>query len=449
MQPLYDLEQRKIDAEFNRIARNAHEKNRSQLQKTADWIQATYIALLIGRVSTMIKVGASGVVKQPLETLTRATTGQVAGLMFPSLKKAIRGEGFSLKQEQHRYLAHYAGIGEKGMQKRVEKSQKALDEADNKFEQVRQKGKDIEDKYGKDSPEYKKYIKEDLTKAVNNQQKALVGHLANGLYEWIGSNSWKDAANVFVHSASKIEELMGYSARENWKDLSTGNKIKFIIESVGATHAVLKNFSARAEFAASFVARLENKLKNGIDIRNADELLKTANESFINYQRGKYQDNNFISDAFKEVTKAVDRMGEKNPNYKQLGELTAAGARGKVPILKTPTNIAKDAILEYTFGLPIALAKHGGVAFSGIREAIKDGKGWGEFRTAMKDAISNLDADKADLIYRSYRKGGFALGMYALAATGVIGFGGFYNQDEKGKRNENYGKIYIGGVYKT
>lgn len=440
-----EIEQRKIDAKYRKLGEEARLKQRSFGRRLADDFQLVYLAQLIGGIVTEVKVAASGVIKQPLETATRATTGQLASTIFPSLKKAAGAEGFSLRQEAHRYMAGWGAISAEGMRKRVEGGQLKLDNADRNYDNVRDHAEQIKTNFGEDSQEYKNFIKNELTKAANTQQRATLDHFSNALYKWIGSNSWRDAADVFLHSTSRIEELMGFATKDEFGKMSTGDKIRFVIGSMGATHAVLKNFSARGEFAASFVARLESKVRKGVDIRNADEILKTVNESFVNYQMGKYQEDSFVTDAFKAATNAVEKLGEKNTKYKDYAWWTTTGARAKNPILRTPINITKDAILEYTFGLPRAMFLHGGEAYKGLRDAIGDGTPMNELYSKMKEAISNMDADKADLILRCYRKGGFAVGMYALAAMGVIGFGGFFNQDEKGHKNQHVNEVYIGG----
>lgn len=439
-----EIERRKIEQQYRALGEKAYLASRSRIQKIASDIQLAYLAQLIGGVTTEVKVALSGLVKQPLETITRATTGQLATGLFPHLREAVGAEGFSMLQEAHRYRAGWGAIGAEGMRKIVEKSQKELDDADTNYGNVKNQADQIKQNGTKE--EYDAFVKKDLAKALNRQQRAILNHSANSLYEWIGSNSWKDAADVFLHSASQIEELMGYATKTNFKELSGGDKVRFIIGSMGATHAVLKNFSARAEFAASFVARLENKLRHGVDIRSADELLKTANESFVNYMRGKYQEDSFLTDVFKRVTKAIGQQTSVREELNKLSQIAEAGARATYPIVRTPINIAKDAILEYTLGLPRALILHGGEAYKALKMAAGDGTPMNQIYSRMSDYLSNMDADRADLILRCYRKGGFALGMYALAATGVIGFGGFFNKYEKGARNTHVGEVTIGGV---
>ena len=62
--------------------------------------------------------------------------------------------------------------------------------------------------------------------------------------------------------------------------------------------------------------------------------------------------------------------------------------------------------------------------------------------------MDNIPADKADFIYRAFRKGGFGLGVMALTAMGGIQFGGFFNRDEKRrKKGDELGinEVEIGG----
>ena len=140
----------------------------------------------------------------------------------------------------------------------------------------------------------------------------------------------------------------------------------FVLSTSAATHGVLKNFSARAEFAANFVARLENKMKQGIDISSAEEILKTVNESYIAFQRGKYQEDNAITGGFKAGLEGLQRWAEKHPDYKYAADLMAGALKFKNPIVRTPINIAREAIVEYTIGVPLAIAKY--------RNSLRDAK---------------------------------------------------------------------------
>jgi len=65
-----------------------------------------------------------------------------------------------------------------------------------------------------------------------------------------------------------------------------------------------------------------------------------------------------------------------------------------------------------------------------------------EFREAMKEQLNQIDPDKAATILRCFRKGGFGLGLYALALLGSVGFGGFAHkgqtaEDKKKKKMED------------
>lgn len=433
-----EIEKRKIESEYRKMAENKRLNNRTKMQRLGDLLQNAWISSLISGPNTALKVGFSGLAKPVLETATRATTGQLAGALFPSLKKAIRGEGFSLRQEKNRYQAMFGAMGKEGMKKRVEKSEAAFKEAANNFSDVKKEADGLKEKFGEDSKEYKRFVRTDLKKSLNDYNKALLDHTENSLYEWIGGNTFKDSADIFINGTSQIEELFGYTKGQDFKGARWDDKISYVLNVAGRIHSIEKNFSGRAEFAADFVARLENKLANepGINITDPTELLKIADESFINgYQRGKYQGENALSSALNDVISKLENASKEGDKHGKAKELAGRALKFSIPIRKVPVNIAIDAILEYTFGVPIAAYMHSKEAIKGFKQGYKeaDKEKLSAGYDTMQKTISEMPFQKADLIYRSYRKGLFGGLLFTLGALGYIKFGGFYRQGQPKK----------------
>ena len=353
-----------------------------------------------------------------------------------------------MRVEAHRYKAQYGAKTEKQYADLVNKSREALHRADAKMIDVNNELKDIEENYGKDSKEYEDFVKNDLAKAEGKQKGAILDHLSNSLYNWIGANAWADAANNFIYSVSRLDELMGHGGKESFKDLSKNEKFKSIISVMGNLHGSLKTLSARSEFAATFVTRLENKLRNGEDIRSASEILKIVNESYLNFERGKYSQDNFIYSKYKGVMKSLSIIDKNKPQWDNYSKLAASGAKIKYPVVKIGLNVVHDAIMEYTFGLPIAMARHGYETGKAVKGVLSESevKTWSELKDRVNKKMSELPPEKANAIMRAYAKGGFSALAIALAYTGVIAFSGF--KDDKDKKHKK-GKISIMGIELT
>ncbi len=444
-----EIKDRETKNKLNAIGKKAQREAMTKREKVIDTLQSLYVIGLVGRLSTLAKVGVSAITKQPLNTITSQTFGRLGGVLFPKIENALRGEGNEgWRKEKNRYMAHYGALGAKGMAKLIQKGKENAQKADENYINAKDKLDDLRNQFGEDSKQYKDFVNGEFKKAENAQKQALLDNVTNSLYEWIGGNAWEDAAEVFLHSSAKLEQLLGKGEREMWNDKTRKEKIMFVLSTSAATHGVLKNFSARAEFAANFVARLENKMKQGIDISSAEEILKTVNESYIAFQRGKYQEDNAITGGFKAGLDGLRIWAEKHPDYKYAADLMAGALKFKNPIVRTPLNIAREAIVEYTIGVPLAIAKYR----NSLKDAKVDAKQFDlagqEMKDHMKKFMDNIPSDKADFIYRAFRKGGFGLGVMALTAMGGIKFGGFFNRDEKRrKKGDDLGvnEVEIGG----
>lgn len=439
-----EIEARKIEAKYRRLQTLAEQRSRTWWEKGLSLGQTFLVNELIGGLKTAFVVGTSGIVKQPLNTISNFTFGSLAHAINPKLSMAAGAEApFSLRQEANRYTAHYAGIGEQGMRKIFDKSENKLNEANKNYETI----KSQLDKATKGTPEYKK-LEDQLTDAKNKQLQALISHQSNFLFKWIGSNAWKDAGNVFLKGASQLDNLLGRAEGIGWKDMTNFEKTEFVMSAMGALHGTFKNFSARAEFAGAFTARLENKARRGDDISQPDVILRTANESYVNFLMGKYQEDNLLTTAMNRVGKLLEDIGSEpsrygadlRPKNEAVGKAAAALYRGRYPIIRTGLNIGKEAITEYLLGSVYGGAIHGIEMAKAIAKAGRDGIPISE---AISDHIKELSPDKIDLIFRCYRKGGIGLVGMALAAYGFVKFGGFYNQDDWQRRK---GELHQGDV---
>ena len=404
-----EMKARAIDTKYRRMRDIAAQKNMKWWEKGLSLGQSFLVNELIGGLGTSANVIASGLAKQPLNTLTESTFGLVSHTLFPELSKRAGAEGkISLLKEKQRYRSHYAKLGPEGMKKIWSKTERNL--------------KTAEDNY-KDNPSDKN--KEKL-------RNALVAHQSNFIYDWIGSDAWKDSADVFLKGASTLEEMTGKGEKIGWKDMTGLEKTEMLMGAMGASHGYFKNFSARAEFAASFVSRLDQKSKLGVDISDPNIIIETIDESLVDFMRGKYQEDNYATSAMKSIGQALENP--KNPKWEKYGKVASALFKAKYPILRTGVNIGREAIQEYLLGSMFGSAVHGKAVVKGIFNGVKNSE---PIKESIIKEIKKMPSDKVDLIFRCYRKGGLGLVMAGLAAMGYLRFGGFTaDKDRKRKEGE-------------
>lgn len=442
-----EIEEGKLQARFRREQYLAEQKNKKWYEKAAAFAHTVFVQGLIGGLKTAGVVLTSGLTKQPLNTLTNSSFGWIAHTLFPELSKYAGAEAkASFLQEKNRYMAHYGAIGEKGMQKIWDNAKANLDKANSNYSQAKLNL----DNTPTDSNDYSK-VKKEFDNAKQEQINALVDHQSKYLFDWIGSNSWKDGADYFTKGASQLDVLLGHDEQVGYKDMTRLERAEYIIGFMGNLHGLMKSFSARAEFAASFTARLENKAKQGVDISSVDEVLATINDSYVNFLMGKYQEDNWVTSKMNRVgemlaeTSPRKYAADKTPKNVTLGKIAAAAYKGKFPIVRTPVNIGREAIVEYLFGTPIGAALHGKEVVKGVFQGLKEGS---PIKEKIKEAISKMPPDRVDLIFRCYRKGGLGLVLAAMAAYGYVNFGGFHNEDDwyRKKGQMNQGDLEIFGT---
>jgi len=404
-----EMKARAIDTKYRRMRDIAAQKNMKWWEKGLSLGQSFLVNELIGGLSTSANVVASGLAKQPLNTLTESTFGLAAHTLFPELSKRAGSEGkISSLKEKQRYRAHYAKLGPEGMKKIWAKTEKNL--------------KTAEDNYNSNPTDKNK----------EKLRNALVANQSNFIYDWIGSDAWKDSSDVFLKGASTLEEMTGKGEKVGWKKMTGLEKTEMLMGAMGASHGYFKNFSARAEFAASFVSRLEQKSKLGVDISDPNVIIETIDESLVNFMRGKYQEDNYATSAMKSIGQALENP--KNPKWEKYGKVASSLFKAKYPIVRTGVNIGREAVQEYLLGSMFGSAIHGKAVVKGIFSGVKNSE---PIKESITKEIKKLPSDKVDLIFRCYRKGGLGLVMAGLAAMGYIRFGGFTaDKDRKRKEGE-------------
>lgn len=430
-----------IEEAYRKKQHEVHEKNKTGLERAADFARSMYVAILIGAPKTLVKVGSMSVMRPLSEVATKATLGKVFNAFFPNMSKAALrgGESSSIRSIQKGAEAYFRQMGDKKMEALYEKANKEYDAATEAYNKYKSSG----------SPDLKK-----LEQLKNNMNDKLIKVQGSFIYKFIGGSSIKDVMKALVNRSNEIEKQFGKVEGESIKDGNWLDKINYVMGFIGRSHSALKTFSGRFSFAAGFMARLEGAVKNGEDISNPDKVLEIAHESYLDWERGKYQQSNQVSDLWNKLTNHISE-GEVGTPREGTSKVMAALLRTEVAITRVPVNILHEAVMEYTLGaFKAAILANREV--SKIKGQLKtEGlmPNEPEFKAALKERISQMDETQAATIARCFRKGGLGVGLYALALiTGAMHFGIFPHMGQKKKKDEedlgvdelNPGQVMLG-----
>ena len=398
--------------------------------KVGQFLRAAEVFWLLKSPVTAAKVLFSGLTKPTFEAITKLTFGKGFEALPLETTKAISeraklgGESQSLKSIAKSYEAQFRNIGEEKLKKKVEEANERYEKSNTEY--VDQQNEVNRLKYiGMDKPEYKEAVKK-LADLKNKRDSDLIDAIGNSMYQYISGSSLKEAWEVFLHRSATIERQFGDFGTEGWKklDRSTAlDNLEYLMNFTGRSHAALKNFSARAEFASGFIARLEGAVRDGVDISKPEKILEIAHESYLNWDRGKYQESNWVSDTWGKWTRATEKISP------ELAFLMKAD----VAITRVPVNMIREAVMEYSIGAIRGSVMAAREYYKAKNIVLKDGytpENEEAFKTELREQLNKIDPQRAATILRAFRKGGFGLGMYALAATGYISFGGFAHKGQ-------------------
>lgn len=400
-----------------------------KIKRWAEIARGAMVTSLIWKPFTLAKVATSALLRPSFEAATKLTFGKGFEALPISTTKAISerakagGESNSIqsiKKGYEAYLRQYSPKQIEGLYKTAndnyEKSNKAYIEQQAEVDRV---------KYmGKDKPEYEQAVAK-LGELNNKRDEDLVSAVGNSMYQFIGGSSMKEALEVLLHRSTTMERQFGDFEREDFdkKNKISADNLGYLLNFVGRSHAALKNYSARFSFASGFMARLESAVKNDVDITQPDKILEIAHDSYHDWERGKYQESNWITDKWNKATNAVEKHSP------QLAYLL----RSDVAITRVPVNMLREGIMEYTLGAFTGSVNAAREYYKAKGIVLQDGltkEGTDQFREELKEQLQKIDAVKAAAIMRSFRKGGFGLGLYSLALLGHIAFGGWAHKGQ-------------------
>ena len=422
-----DSKRKELEGQFKKKQDEYLNKNKKWPEKIADFIRSAYVSLLIGGAGTFAKIGAMSVARPFSEAFTKLTTGKLANVLFPGISRAAKrgGEGSSWRSVRKGFEAYFKQMGEEGVKRKIEKSEQEYSDA----------LKEYNDYKNGANPSEKKL--ERLKQNVNDKLIKASGNLA---YQFIGGSSIKDAAQAFIYRSNQIERQFGDLGIENIREGNWLDKATYILNFIGRSHSALKTFSGRFSFASSFMAKVEQAAADGEKL-DSDRVLELAHESFLDWERGKYQQNNAITSAWNKMLSGIDRKNKDNPEFNKYEKAFKKVLQGDVAITRVPVNILHEQVMEYTLGVFRALTMARKEVNKQRKVAIED---YGidpdskELKSKVKELVSNMDEKQAATIIRSFRKGGIGLGLYALALiTGAVHFGVFPHKGQKKKKEED------------
>lgn len=414
-------EQSIVEEAFRKKQRELQEKNKHWAERMGDTLRSAYVALLIGAPKTLAKVASMSIMRPVSEATSKLTFGKVFDAIFPKISEVAKrgGESSSLRSIQKGFEAYFRQMGERKMEA-------IYDKASNEFDAAAKAYRDYKNSGNVDA----KKLKELQTDMNNKLMKAQ----SSFIYKFIGGSSIKDAWQSFVFRSNEIEKQFGKVEGEHFKDGNWLDKINYVMGFIGRSHSAAKTFSGRFSFAAGFMARLEGAVEAGVDISNGDRILEIAHESYLDWERGKYQQYNAVTEWW---NKKFDTKDE-TPTGKAMDALL----KSEVAITRVPVNILHEQVMEYTLGAFRALS----ATVKVNREAREQLKQSGitaetlskeEFSDALKQQIGQMDEKQAATIARCFRKGGLGAGLYAFALiSGAIHFGIFPYLGQKKKKDE-------------
>lgn len=432
-------ERNQIDSQYRKKQKELNDKNRSFVRKAFQVVRSAYVMGLIYKFGTMAKVTATSLLRPNIEAGTKATFGNIFKVLFPQIAQAAKGggESSSWRSIAGMYGAYFKQMGEKKMNE-------IYDKANEKYESS-----------ARAYYEFKKNNPGQENKKLKDQMYSdMIDAQANLLYKYIGGSSIQDAWDAFVYRSNAIEREFGYSDVEKFKGEDVAGKISYILNIMGRSHSAIKTFSGRANFAGGFIARLEGAVADGVDITKPDRILEIANESYLDWERGKYQQANFVTDAWNSITRGLEKYDEGG-EWSKYSKAASEVLKFDVAITRVPVNILHEAVAEYTVGAFRSFWKAAQEYRKAKKEVLMNDNlmpGTEEFKAAVKDQLKTMDKTQAALIARCFRKGGFGLGLFALSTlSGLVHFGGFHHKGEQKKKEDeldeyenNPGEIMFG-----
>ena len=188
------------------------------------------------------------------------------------------------------------------------------------------------------------------------------------------------------------------------------------------------------------MTRLQAAIKDG-SISDPNRVIEIAHESYIDWNKGKYQQENWTTDKWNDITATIRKNTSKNPKWKPYDKSLEALTKTEVAITRVPVNVLHEQIAEYLLGAfraPWLAYKERAKAKKLVKEEnINNMLSSAEFKKRVNEVVSTMDQDQAAKIFRLFTKGGLGLGLYGLTLYfGLMHFGVFPHKGQKKKKEE-------------
>ena len=222
---------------------------------------------------------------------------------------------------------------------------------------------------------------------------------AEAFVQWFKKQTYLDIKDVAKTGQGSLDRLYGH------KHDAPPEAIEFF----GRIHGALKVTPKRAEFFRSLQKRTEHAIANGIDVSSPTVQATLTAASYVDANRAIFMNENTIVSAYRIL---INQLRNKS----SFGNIIATMIELQIPIVKIPTNFVGE-VFSYAAGGLKAGAK---LASAGGREKLTD--------------------DDADYIMRNLKKQGigmlFLAAVIAMAESGIIELGGYYERGEKRELGE-------------
>lgn len=193
----------------------------------------------------------------------------------------------------------------------------------------------------------------------------------------------------------------------------------------GHVHSAIKAPVKRFAWEYSYAKRMENQMRQGIDVQDPVIDAKNRLDAYKDAERAIFMGDNVISKAYEA---ALSPMEKGSSNF---GKNIAATARILLPFVKVPTNIALSTG-RHAFGLLMGGSK---LAQIGTSAALRMA-GAEKMAKIIHSGLGELTPEESDMVLRNLKHGSIGSAALAIGFFSPKNVGGFYQENEKRKKSD-------------
>jgi len=222
-------------------------------------------------------------------------------------------------------------------------------------------------------------------------------------------------------------------------DLATGEYpiLHSVLEFPGRTHGVLKATVKGSEEARAEVQRFAHEDRQGKNMADLTDKEKFAirQKAYNNGLAAIFLQDNILASGVNRLAGHFQSVNPITGRTRVAGKLFSVATRTMLPIVKVPSNVVAET-MEWALGSVFGSLD---IAYD---TKLKMG-GWGNLTKAMmkadtakigaalKDAISSMSDDEADMVMRMLGRGLLGPAILAVGCMYYKNIGGYYEQHEK------------------